>query len=85
MQNTSVKVVSECTSVCGDTKFPGKSCAKIILVRIYTKDHIDLAIKAYAVIDDQSNSTLGTPELFDRLRIEGDEIPYVLSSCNGKI
>ena len=36
MQNTSVKVVSECTSVCGDTKFPGKSCAKIILVHIYT-------------------------------------------------
>ena len=85
LQNTSVKVVSECTSVCGDTKFPGKSCAKIILVRFYPKDHIDLAIKAYAVIDDQSNSTLGTPELFDRLRIEGDEIPYVLSSCNGKI
>ena len=85
LQNTSVKVVSECTNVCGDTKFPGKSCAKIILVHIYPKYHIDLAIKAYAVIDDQSNSTLGTPELFDRLGIEGEEIPYVLSSCNGKI
>ena len=62
-----------------------KSYAKIILVHIYPKDHIDLAIKAYAVIDDQSNSTLGTPELFDRLEIEDEEIPYVLFSCNGKI
>ena len=35
--------------------------------------------------DDQSNSTLGRPELFDMLRIEGEEIPYVRSSCNGKI
>ena len=84
-RDTSVKVVSECTSVCGNTKFPGKSCAKIVLVYIYPKDHIDLVVKAYAVIDDQSNSTLGTPELFDRLGIEGEEIPYVISSCNGKI
>ena len=73
--------------VCAATpiKFPGKSCAKIILVHIYHKYHIDLATKAYAVIDDQTNSRLGTPELFDRLEIEGEEIPYVLSSCNGNI
>ena len=70
MQHLSVKVVSECTGVCGDTKFPGKYCATIIVVDIYPKYHIDLAIKAYAVIDDQSNSTLGTPEMFDRLEIE---------------
>ena len=54
-------------------------------MHIYPKDHIDLVIKAYVVIDDQSISTLGTPELFDKLGIEGEEIPYVLSSCNGKI
>ena len=52
LRNTFVKVVSQCTSVSGETKFPGKSCAKIILVHIYPKYHIDLAIKAYAMIDE---------------------------------
>ena len=76
LQHTSAaQVVSEGTNVCGDTKFPGNYCANMVLVHIYHKYHTDLAIKAYAVIDDQSNSTLGTPELFDRLGIEGEEIP----------
>ena len=45
LQNTSVSFVSECTSVCGDTKFPGKSCANIVLVHIYNTIEMSLSVR----------------------------------------
>jgi len=73
-----------CTQVCGSTKFPGKSCAKIVPVFIYDKANKDNKVRTYAIIDDQSNRTLVSPSLLDSLNPEDCEmIEYSVNSCNG--
>jgi len=75
-------VTSSCTEVCGSTN-GGKSCAKICLANIYASSHPENKVKAYVVIDDQSNCSLAKPELFDLLNLGGKATPYTLKTCAG--
>lgn len=52
---------SKCTQICNG-EFHGKSCAKIVLVKVYPSVQPQNAIKLYAVLDDQSNSSLAKLE-----------------------
>lgn len=63
-------VTSSCTKVCGNT-MGFKSCANKYLVSIYTNSQPENKIKAYVVIDDQSNYLLAKPKLFDLLNLVG--------------
>ena len=45
-----------CTQICQDNK--GKSCSKTLLIDIYMKGIPDKTIRAYCIIDEQSNTTL---------------------------
>jgi ribosomal protein L34E len=56
-------VNSACTQICKD-KFCGKPCAKTVLVRVFRKDHPEIHLKTYAIIDDLSKSSLASPEFF---------------------
>ena len=76
------QVVSKCTQICGDT-FEGKSCAKIVLVKVYHKDNPRHFIKTYAMLDDQSNRTLARTDFFNLLGIESNQVKYTMSSCTG--
>lgn len=64
--------------------FKGKSCAKTVLVDVYSKNCPQKRIKVYAVIDDQSNKTLASSELFDMMGINTIVTNYVLASCAGR-
>ena len=75
-------VPSSCTEVCGNT-MAGKSCARICLVNIYPNSQPENKIKAYVVIDDQSNCSLAKPKLFDLLNLGGKATPYMLKTCSG--
>ena len=75
-------VTSSCTEVCGNTMV-GKSCAKICLVNIHPNGQPENKIKAYVVIDDQSNCSLAKPKLFDLLNLGGKATPYMLKTCSG--
>ena len=77
-------VSSKCTTLCGD-KFIGKSCSKTLLVDVYPYGHPEKAQRVYAIIDDQSNRSLGSQELFDKLQIHGKNTQYTLSSCSGRV
>ena len=55
---TNAKVTASCTQVCGQEGFKGKSCAKTVLVNVYPEHHPNQRIKAYILIDDQSNRSL---------------------------
>ncbi|XP_061191733.1 uncharacterized protein LOC133199970 [Saccostrea echinata] len=77
-------LVSKCTQLCGQN-FNGRSCAKTVLVQIFPKGHPNKAVKVYAILDDQSNKTLGTSALFDALGVADDKFEYSLSSCAGKV
>ena len=72
-------ITSKCTEVCGDV-FGGKSCAKIVLVDVSYQNQ---SMRAYAILDDQSNKSLARPELFDKLQIKSNMYEYVLNSCSG--
>jgi hypothetical protein len=76
------EVNAKCTQICSD-KFSGKSCAKTILATIYPSDRPDLAVKVYAILDDQSNKSLVKSELLDALGIQTEQESYKLSSCAG--
>ena len=71
-----------CTEVCGSTS-GRKSCSKICLANVYSRDHPGNKIKAYAIIDDQSNCSLGTSRLFELLNLGGDSTQYTLRTCSG--
>ncbi len=77
------ETVSACTQVCGNYR-GGKSCAKIIPVKVFSRDRPDLSMDIYAMLDDQSNVSLAHSELFDRFGINGKKIPYTITSCSGK-
>lgn len=43
------------------------------------------AIKAYAVLDEQSNRSLAKTELFNLFGIETGAAPYTLKTCSGVV
>ena len=55
----------------------------MVLVKVYHKIEPEKSIKAYAIIDDQSNRTLARSELFDTLRLKSNMVEYALNSCSG--
>ncbi|XP_071147616.1 uncharacterized protein [Mytilus edulis] len=75
-------VTVKCTTLCGDIRV-GRSCGKTVLVDVYLPNAPDKSMRVYAAIDDQSNRTLITPELFDDLGIQGQHAQFNMSSCNG--
>jgi hypothetical protein len=79
-----LNVTSTCTQICSD-EFSGKSCAKTVLAKVYPSDSPELAVKVYAILDDQSNRSLVKPELLDILGIHTEQVPYKLSSCAGSV
>ena len=77
------EATAKCTELCGN-EHGGRSCSKICLANIYAKTRPEKKIKAYVVIDDQSNCTLAKPKLFDLLSIDGEATSYTLKTCAGK-
>ncbi|XP_061170421.1 uncharacterized protein LOC133179742 [Saccostrea echinata] len=77
-----LNVNSACTQICKDM-FQGKSCAKTVLVRVFRKDHPEIDLKTYAIIDDQSNRSLASPEFFDYFGVHDGVTEYTLASCMG--
>ncbi|CAG2243684.1 unnamed protein product [Mytilus edulis] len=75
-------IQSACTQICMD-KFGGKSCAMIMSVEVYLSDNPDRRLKVYALMDDQSNRTLGKSELFDYFGSTSVS-DFILSTCSGK-
>lgn len=78
-----LSIRTKCTQICRD-RFSGKSCAKVILVRVFPDGQPEKSVNVYAMLDDQSNRSLAKSGLFHLLDIHGEEIQYTLSSCNGR-
>ena len=76
------QITSACTEICGN-HHGGKSCSKICLANIYVNSQPDTKIKAYVVIDDQSNCSLAKFQLFKRLNLDGETSTYTLRTCAG--
>ena len=70
----------KCTSVCKGAS-GGLSCSKIVLVDVYREDHPNEVHRVYAIVDDQSNASIISTELADRLNAESTEWKYYLLTC----
>lgn len=73
---------SQCTSVC-QSKPGGLSCSKILLVDVFLDNRPDVKHCVYAIMDDQSNASMITPNLADQLNIESPREKYLLTTCSG--
>ncbi|XP_037617247.1 uncharacterized protein LOC119483203 [Sebastes umbrosus] len=79
--NTTV-VRTSCTEVCGPGQW-SRSCSKICLAKLYLKGSEDMAIKAYVILDDQSNRSLARPEFFELFNVKSKPFSYHLRTCSG--
>ena len=59
-------------------------CSKILLVDVFLKDRPDFVWCIYAVIDEQSNSSLIGRELADALGVLGPKEKNYLSTCTSE-
>ena len=53
--------------------------------QMYTSDKPNSAMLVYIMIDDHSNRSLASSQLFDALGIQDGEVEYMLESCSGKV
>ena len=72
----------KCTVLCGPTG--GVSRSKTLLVDVYSRRDPHLPKRVYAIVDEQSNSSLLTSELADDLGADGPLEKYFLSTCSGE-
>lgn len=82
--NTTTVVNSSCTEVCGPGQI-GRSCSKICLAKVYHKGQPDKYIKAYVILDDQSNRSLARSGLFELFNVECEPYSYYLKTCSGTV
>ena len=72
------EVKSKCTSVCRRL-----SCSKIVLIYyVFTQDNPNAVDRAYAIVDQQSNASMITPNLADLLEVDTPNEKYLLSTCS---
>lgn len=81
-QETGGSVTATRTEV-GDKGDQSRSCARICLVNVTHDGQPHRAVKAYAILDDQSNRSLVTSELLDLFRVDGVPTGYTLRTCSG--
>ena len=77
-------IAAKCTNLCGDD-LCGKSCSKTVLLEVYPSGSPNEAVPVYAILDEHSNRTLATHELFNLLQITGETTQYTLSTCSGRV
>ena len=79
---TQENVNAKCTSICKGAP-GGLSCSKIVLVDIYREDRPNDVHRFYAIVDDQSNATIISTKLADKLNAEGPKWEYYFLTCGG--
>ena len=82
IQNDNETVHARCTSVCNING--GVSCGKILLVDVLSKKKTGSPHRVYAIIDEQSSTSLISSELADELGADGPREKYYLSTCTSE-
>ncbi|XP_076102049.1 uncharacterized protein LOC143071561 [Mytilus galloprovincialis] len=77
-------VSSICTEIYKDHNSE-KSYAKILPADVYHKDKTDKIVRMYAIIDDQSNRSLASPEFFSLFNVREKPENYSLTTCSGRV
>ena len=81
-QNDTEAVNARCTSDCNVNG--GVSCSKILLVDVLSKIKTDSPHRVHAITNEQSNTSLISSELADKLVADGPREKYCLSTCTSE-
>ena len=73
-----------CTAIC-HTRSGGLCCSKIVLLDVFLEQRPDLTHRVYAVINDQSNASMISPSLADKLGANGPREKFLLSTCSAEL
>ena len=76
------EVTSSCTEICKNDN-RGLSASKIVLVDVSLRERPNDTHRVYVLLDEQSNASLISPKLTDKLGIKGKSEKYLLSTCSG--
>ena len=76
-------VDTRCTLACRPIE-GGVSCSKLLLVDVKSMEKPNTLHGIYAIVDEQSNSSLISSELADELGAVGPEEKYYLTTCSGE-
>lgn len=79
-ESESLLTTSTCTQVCGN-EIGSYSCAKICLVNVYPEGHYEKRLRAYVILDDQSNKSLARFSFIDIFGITKDALVYTQELC----
>ena len=77
----SAEFSTKCTTLCGH-ELRGRSCSKTVLADVSVSSDPLKSIRVYAMLDDQSDQTLASPELFDAMNVTNQPEPH---SCSGEV
>ena len=72
-ENEGGEVTSGCTSICG---MRGASCSRIVLVDVFHQSCPEELHQVYAIVDDQNNASMITPDLAAKLKSSGPPERY---------
>lgn len=72
----------KCTQVCEENKNP-RSCARIVLAKIFHHSNPEKEVLTYGVLDDQSTDVFITEDLLSKLEVEGSEINLQVNTITG--
>ena len=75
------EVTPKCTAVC-DPANGGVSCGKVVLVDLFHNKRPEKLFRVYAIVDEQSNSSMISTELADKIGARGPAEKYFLSTCS---
>ena len=75
------EVRTSCTGIT-NTECVSESCSKIVLVDVYAEKQPQLSHRVYAVLDEQSNASMISPDLADILGQTSPKENYLLSTCS---
>ena len=73
---------SMCTKTCNDPSSL-KDCSKVVLVDLSLKSSDKAPLRAYAILDEQSNSSFVDPKVAEYFEISGPVTDYTLQTLHG--
>ena len=76
------QVNSACSQVCGQNQ-PARSCARIVILKVFYQDDPLWKVPSYAVLDDQSTDVFVTDTLLEQLGVKGQDVNLEINTITG--
>ena len=80
-KDNSEELRTNCSTICHN-RSGGLSCSKVVLVDVFHEKQPNVVQRVYAIVDNQSNASMVSPQLADKLGVDGPREKFLLSTCS---